>query len=90
MANEIIIDREVFYLLTGKALTNSKKVLEFTTKIERLYNFGGTPTKEQVFYFTNLIKDYRVNSDNFIKELRELGKVTKIANKIKIKDETKT
>ena len=56
MSNKIVIDREVFYLLTGKALTNSNKVIEFSTKIERLYNFGDVPTKEQVFYFTNLIK----------------------------------
>ena len=75
MSIKIVIDREIFYLRTGKALTNSNKVIEFSTKIERLYNFGDVPTKEQVFYFTNLIKEYRVNSDNFIKELRELGKV---------------
>jgi len=75
MTREVTVNREDFYLLTGKSLTNSSKVLEYAGSIERLYNFGNEPTKEEVLHFVNLIRQYNKSSDNYIKELREFGTI---------------
>jgi hypothetical protein len=71
--NDIIINREEFYLNTGKILTNNREVLSRLVDIERLYNFGGNPTKEDILDYIELAKQQQKIVQNLTEQLREHG-----------------
>lgn len=75
MKSKVEINREEFYLQTGRMLTNNAKIREFTFKLKHLYNFGEEPSKEEVLGLANLIDEYQRKVDTLIVTFREHGVV---------------
>lgn len=72
---KVTIDREEFYLNTGRILTNNRELLKKLTDIERLYYFGGNPTKEEILQYVELVKEQQKVIESLTEELREHGKL---------------
>ena len=75
--NNVVIDREEFYLNTGKILTNNRELLRRLVNIERLYDWGDEPSKETVLQSIELVKEQQKVIQNLTEELREHGKIKK-------------
>lgn len=73
MMSDVIINREEFYLNTGRILTNNRELLNRLTDIERLYNFGGNPTKEEILHCIQSVKEQQKVVQDLTEELREHG-----------------
>jgi|TARA_Y100000389_G_scaffold204137_1_gene255187 hypothetical protein len=73
--SNIIINREEFYLNTGRILTNNRELLKRATDIERLYYFGNNPTKEEILRCVELIKQQQKVIQDLTEELREYGTI---------------
>tara|TARA_B100000900_G_C20035092_1_gene495601 strand:- start:2 stop:241 length:240 start_codon:yes stop_codon:yes gene_type:complete len=69
----IIINREEFYLTTGRILTNNRELLYRLVNIERLYNWGDEPSKETILQCVELVKEQQKVIQNLTEELREHG-----------------
>jgi len=69
----IIINREDFYLTTGRILTNNRDLLSKLVDIERLYYFDGKPSKETILQSVELVKEQQKVIQNLTEELREHG-----------------
>ena len=69
----VIINREEFYLTTGRILTNNRELLRRLVNIERLYNWGDEPSKETVLQSIELVKEQQKVIQNLTEELREHG-----------------
>jgi hypothetical protein len=55
--NNVVINREEFYLNTGRILTNNRELLSRLVNIERLYNWGDEPSKETILQCVELVKE---------------------------------
>lgn len=75
--NNVVIDREEFYLNTGRILTNNRELLSRLVNIERLYNWGDEPSKETILQYVELVKEQQKVIQNLTEELREHGKIKK-------------
>ena len=75
MSEEVIINREEFYLTTGRILTNNRELFKKLTDIERLYYFGGNPTKEEILQYVELVKEQQKVIEILTEELRKHGKL---------------
>jgi len=73
MMSDVIINREEFYLNTGRILTNNRELLNRLTDIERLYNFDGNPTKEEILHCIQSVKEQQKVVQGLTEELREHG-----------------
>ena len=71
--NNVVIDREKFYLNTGRILTNNRELLSRLVNIERLYYFDGKPSKETILQCVELVKEQQKVIQNLTEELREHG-----------------
>lgn len=69
----IIINREEFYLTTGRILTNNRELLSRLVNIERLYDWGDEPSKETILQRLGLVKEQLTVIQNLTEELREHG-----------------
>jgi len=69
----IIINREEFYLTTGRILTNNRELLSRLVNIERLYDWGDEPSKETILQRLGLLKEQLKVIQNLTEELREHG-----------------
>ena len=75
--SDVTIDREEFYLNTGRILTNNRELLYRLVGIERLYYFDNKPTKEEVLHCVELVKKQQKVIQSLTEELREHGIVWK-------------
>lgn len=75
--SDVTIDREEFYLNTGRILTNNRELLKRLTDIERLYYFGGNPTKEEILHCIESVKQQQKVVQDLTEDLREYGIVWK-------------
>ena len=73
MMSDVIINREEFYLNTGRILTNNRELLKRLTDIERLYYFDGNPTKEEILHCIQSVKEQQKAVQDLTEELREHG-----------------
>jgi len=71
----VVIDREEFYLTTGRILTNNTELLYRLVSIERLFQFDGKPSKETILSCVELVKEQQKVIKELTEELREHGTV---------------
>jgi hypothetical protein len=71
--SNVIIDREEFYLNTGRILTNNRELLSRLAQIEQLYYFDGKPTKDNILSCVELVKEQQKVIQALTEELREHG-----------------
>jgi hypothetical protein len=71
--SNVIIDREEFYLNTGRILTNNRELLSRLAQIEKLYYFDGKPTKEDILSCVELVNEQQKVIQTLTEELREHG-----------------
>lgn len=81
-AEDILMERESFYLETGKALLNLGSCVNSLGGLERLFNFEGNPSKEEILHYVNLARQNLKNAKELMDELRDKASVH---NQIKIK-----